>query len=465
MGERRKTRAAGIVGMGVGLLMVVSALGLTGAAAVHGASQRLTLAPIAATPDPTIPSPQNYSYTLNNTPINGTSNLLNNTTAHPWGETYSSVTHCLYVTEDPMTPATMGYVTVLGPSYATLSYPIWGGDNPEGIAWAARYAGEPTAWTAKYTGGILEVADSQSSAISVFGIWDVSTTLTCGALRLLQTDLLPNYVTGGLLVEPFDVVFAASSGLFYTTWYASSMVTATAGSNLICETNTNLVEPTGLSYGLVNGKPAIAVANFQANGWVTAFYGLAASNPCGISTMSLAELDRSEWTVFAPKLMGTSTSGVVNHTSVIAVSDANYGIGSNLYGSGCTLGLPLSHVMAELKPAVGLGCSNSVALDTSLPPNPGALGITYSTYTTLVYEVLSAAAQLCAVTYNHVAVCVPTLGSKSIEVIWFVPPAATVGSPPTPPPSPTPYYNTPAGDGTLVVTDWGSGNLFFSNAF
>jgi YVTN family beta-propeller protein len=424
------------------------------------------------------------------TVIGCTLETLNSTTARPWGEAFDAVNNCVYVTEDPSTPSTMGYVTAWGPSFSPQSYPIPQGDNPQGIAWAPSFAWEPSTWTTSYRGGVLEVADSGSNAISVFGIPYVPGTTghpaapgQCGVVWL-QTDYVTNSVAtpgGQSLQDPWDVVFASIPGFFYVTWAASSAVTAMSGSNLVCETTSGLSNPEGLSY---NGAGAINVANNQSNGWVTQI-PTKAFPYCGSSTTSSPVLDEAVWTVSAPSL-AFNNSSVIPTKNVVAVSDSNYGTSGNLVGDspintgtgGCYYGTPVGHVMGELN-AVGLGCSDSVLLDGATPvapPSPGAYGNAFSTWTHRVYEVLdsndnsstpslaSPGGTLEAVTWSAVYETISTQGTQPIDVIWFVPGTgtyATTGATSFT----TPYYNAPAGDGTLVVTNWGSGSLLVSPTF
>jgi len=454
-----------LVGIGVGALMVVSALGL-GAGALAGASSTVTGAGVGGGKMPTIPPPANYLIPLLGTPIYLSNVTLNTTEDHPWGETYSSLNGCLYVTENPTTALTPGFVTETGPGNAPLSFPIPGGDNPQGIAWARTFTGEPAYWITHYKLGILETANTGTNSITIFGIEPA--TLRCGILVPLQTDQLPDYITGGLLASPWDVVFATTPGFFYTTWANSSMVTATEGSNLVCETDANatLAYPAGLSWDGVGGaKDAVAVANLQPTGWVTVLSGLSAADPCGVFTNSPHVLDESIWTAFAPKVIG-SANGTVGYSKAIAVTDSFTNTGGDVVGPpACTLGAPTSHVLGYLSPTAGLPCVNSVDLDPAGAPSPGAYGAAYSSYTDHVYDVLHINAQLQSVTYNAVSASVLTGGKLPVEVIWFVPLPGTSAPAPSPPPSATPYYNTPAGDGTLVVTDWASGFLFVSNTF
>ena len=430
------------------------------------------------------------NFDSSNVTVIGACGTLNTTTAAPWGEAFDAVNNCVYVTEDPSTPSTMGYVTAWGPSFSPQSYPIPQGDNPQGIAWAKSFAWEPSTWSTSYRGGVLEVADSGSNAISVFGIpYSPGTTGhpaapgQCGVVWL-QTGHVTNAVAspgGQPLQDPWDVVFASSPGLFYVTWAASSAVTAMSGSNLVCETTSGLSNPEGLSY---NGAGAINVANNQSNGWVTQI-PTKAFPYCGYSTTSSPTLDGAIWTVSAPKL-ASSNSSVSPTKNVVAVSDSNYGTAGNLMGDspintgtgGCSGGTPVGHVMGELN-AVGLGCSDSVALDGATPiapPSPGAYGNAYSTFTQRVYEVLNSndnsstpslatpGGTLEAVTWSAVYETISTQGTQPIDVIWFVPGTgtfATTGATSFT----TPYYNAPAGDGTLVVTNWGSGSLLVSPTF
>jgi YVTN family beta-propeller protein len=146
---------------------------------------------------------------------------------HPWGEAYDPDNGCLYVTEDPMTsPASQGYLTYLGPSQRTpTSLVIPGGLNPQGIAWARSYYGEPVPWVSFFPDGILMIADSGSNSVSVFGLGipGLSGNRSSCFAEFIQTDSnLTNWVNGAQLTDPWDVVFDAQTGLFYVTWAMST---------------------------------------------------------------------------------------------------------------------------------------------------------------------------------------------------------------------------------------------------
>lgn len=462
MGARTYSTVAVIGGAAIALLMVLGSVAL--GTPTHGAGGAAggSLSSVRSR-DPPVIAPATYSMSLNGTPIFGSSNTIVN--AHPWGVAYDSVNGCLYVT-DQAAAGGMGYVIALGPSDAPLAFPIWGGDQPQGVAWAKTYDGEPSIYKTTYNQGILTVADTGSNTLSVFGIRAV-TSSRCDGVQFIQTDTLPDWSTGfSPLQDPWDVVFATSPGLFYTTWTTSHVLTGTAGSDLLCESNTSMPDPTGLSYnGLGGAKSAVAVANNNTNfGEVTQVRGLSATNAgCGTTSTSAFDLDQPIWTVYAPKVDNTTPAGPVAYADVIAVSDSAQGGAGDLAG-GCAPGSPGFHVMAELDPTT-LGCDNSVALDAVGSPNPGAYGITYSSFSHRVYEAMYDEGTLESVTWSAVPTVVPSSGGPPVQVIWLVPLPGTFAAAPTPPPSATPYFDAPAGDGTLVLTEIGSGNLLFSNAF
>jgi hypothetical protein len=407
--------------------------------------------------------PPNFTIPLNGTPvINWTGNVtghLNSTTGRPWGEAYDTLNRCLYVTDDPSTPSTQGYLTWLGPTtgYAPTSQqiPLAGGPawNPQGIAWAPSLAG-PASWTAAFRGGILMIADTASNSVSFYGIPASTAAPTCQP-KFLQTDIGINSITGALLLGPWDVVFDAHSRLFYVTWVASNVVQAWSGSSGGCEFFSNLSNPSGLS---TDPRGRLEVANFQPNGWVTEFttfpgdiapWTICAGNPNAIISNPGKELDRSVWTTYATYLLGTN--GTAGAKNIVAVSDSNWNIAGNLQGGCAPVGAPQTHVMAELNDGP-LNCVNSVKLDAPAPPNPGAFGIAYNVRTHHVLEVLAATGHVEGVNFNAVtgAVvsapgCPVSAGYCSVEVIWFPAPAAT-------------WYP----GNTMAVTNWAVGTLYIA---
>jgi len=413
-------------------------------------------------------SPPNTTIPVIGTPVvNWSGNVtgtLNATNGRPWGETYDPVDGCMYVTESPSTPSTQGYITWLGPVTGYLptsqQIPTAGGPafNPQGIAWALRYLGEPAAWINSFRAGILMIADTGSNTVSFYGITGMSTagTVSCQP-QFLQTDVGINWLSGANLLGPWDVVFDARSHLFYVTWSNSNAVQAWGVSLPGCEFFRYLSVPVGLS---TDAAGRLEIANFQANGWVTQyvvsplniFPGVCAGNANAIFSSSPGQLDRSVWTVYAPLLLGNNTS-TRGAKAVVAVSDANWNVAGNLVGAGCVLGSPATHVMGELKDG-SLACLNSVKLDGAAPLNPGAYGIAYNPLTRHVLEVLSATGQVEAVNYNaHLApataaVGCPTSGPSplcSVEVIWFGAPAGS-------------WYP----GNTMAVTNWGVGTLYIA---
>jgi len=431
----------------------------------------------------------NFSVSSGNVTVLESCEKLNATTAAPWGEAFDSANNCLYVTEDPATVATTGYVTAWGPSYPVQSFVIPGGQNPQGIAWARSFAWEPNTWAADYPGGILEVADTGSNAVSVFGVPHASSPAgpaMCDVVWLQTDSITDSMVSPGTPLQgPWDVVFAARPGLFYMTWNVSSVVTGLAGSNPVCETNSDLSNPQGLSY---NGGTAINVANDQPAGYVTQVQTFAYPY-CGPSKSSepiSPGVGGAVWTVSAPALAFNNTT-LGPTKNVLAVSGSEYGSPGDVAGvtpintgnpSGCALvNYTPAHVMEELNQSgVVLGCSNSVRLDGAappFPPSPGAYGNAYSPWTHRVYEVLTSAdnttvpgpgGTLEAVTWSAVYETITTNGTRPIEVIDFVPGAGTF-LPTGMTSAAYPYYDAPADDGTLVVTNWGSGTLLIAPAF
>ena len=474
--------------------------------------------------------PKTYLVDLNNTLIAPNPVIGGNiSAAHPWGEAYDSENSCLYVTEDtPASSTSTGFVTAIGPSFTPLNYPTMG-NSPYGIAWGplkeldvrglGLSATQLRVFDKEFLGGMLLVANYQSSTISVFAV-GATKTGACG-ITLVQVDGYGN--SAGLsLSNPFDIVFDSAVGVFYVTWAASSYVTGLVDSTEICSTNANLTggEPLGLSYNGLPGKLAdINVAVFAANGWDTQIHTIpGAANLCAPDAASAAIFDRAIWTTSAPKIMQNNTS--FSPWNVIAVSDSNYGISGNVEGNnfnagapnhqqnagnGCTYAwpgaagtppFPVGHVMGELNST--LSCSNAVALDGNLtngpaaaapftdPPYPsnagfagGALAVNYSAYTQRAYDVLSAPGNrifsgplvgfstLEAVTWSAVYETVSTRGTLAVDVIWFVPtaghgrPTCVLGAAACA----NPYFDMPAKDGTLIVTNWGSGTLMVSPAF
>jgi len=464
MRHRYGITAAALVTIGVALVMISSTMGIGSNPFGKVGAEGVSVSPVAAghhnvpLPAPSVTIPLNGTNVINWT--GNVTGVLNNSTAHPWGETYDTVNGCLYVTENPAGLAP-GYLTWLGPptGYVPTSQLIPGALNPQGIAWARAYLGEPAYQLAAYKAGILMIADTGSNSVSVYGISLVTVfgTINCQP-TFIQTDgFLYNTVTGGLLVNPWDVIFDTHSHLFYVTFeMASGVVAAFSGSNQGCEFFSHLVDPVGLSADAVG---SLEVANFAGNGWVTElltvgnqFLAVCPGNANAHVSSAPGQLDRSLWTTYATALLSNNgTTGVKN---VIAVSDSNWGIGGNLAGPGfpiapgCVPGGPVAHVMAILKDGP-LTCDNSVQLDAAGSLNPGAFGIAYDTKTHHVLEVLSAVGQVEAVDFTAVtssttaATGCPTSGPCSIEVIWFAPPAAT-------------WY---AGN-TMAVTNWAVGTLF-----
>ena len=397
------------------------------------------------------------------TSLNGTViGALNVSTARPWGEVYDPVNGCLYVTEDPMTsPATQGFLTSLGPFQPPTSVIIPGGLNPQGIAWAPVYYGEPAGWTSLFRDGVVMIADTGSNSVSLFGL-GLPGAVTCVPTFLGTDSFVPNWATGGLLANPWDVAFDLHTRLFYVTWaMAAGAVGAFSGLNPGCEFLSGLADPYGLS---TDKAGTLEVANFGANGWVT---GLAttpvldsAPGVCpGAFKLSTNDLDGPTFTAYAPLVTGNGSRAV----GVIGASDSEYGSPGNLIGPGtppgCTVATPTSHVMAELLDG-SLVCKNSVSLDASTPPpaSPGAYGIAYNAYTHHFLEVLNAQGQVEAVDYTFAfpAITVaPAMAFESVEVIWFAPVAAFLHPY---------YYNAPVGDGTMVVTNWGAGTLYIGAA-
>jgi hypothetical protein len=466
MRQRFGITAAALVTIGVALVMISSTTGTGSNPLGRAATEGVSITSVAASHhNVPLPAPA-VTISLNGTPIiNWTGNLsgvLNNTTGHPWGETYDTANGCMYVTEDPVGVGP-GYLTWLGPptGYAPTSQLIPGALNPQGIAWARAYLGEPAYQLAAYKAGIIMIADTGSNSVSVYGIPLVNFfgTVNCQP-TFIQTDgVLYNTVTGGLLVNPWDVVFDARSHLFYVTFeMAPGVVAAFSGSNQGCEFFAHLTDPVGLS---VDAAGSLEVANFAANGWVTEFLtagnqflATCPGNANAKVSSAPGQLDRSVWTTYAPLLL--PSSGTTGVKSVVAVSDSNWGIGGNLAGpgvpiaAGCVPGGPVAHETAILKDGT-LVCVNSVQLDAAGAPNPGAFGIAYNTKTHHVLEVMSEAGTVEAVDLTAVtstttaATGCPISGTCSIEVIWFAPPAAT-------------WY---AGN-TMAVTNWAVGTLFIA---
>ncbi len=386
---------------------------------------------------------------LCSTPIelpNGTTGgTLNNITCHPWGEAFDPVNRCLYVTENPASPATTGYLTTLGLSQATpVSFPIWGGDNPEGIAWARAYLGEPSNLVTYFSGGVLLIADSGSNGLSLFGLTPNSTKPLCWPTFLGTESFYVNWHNGTPLVSPFDVAFARTSRLFYVTWYGSSVVGAYSGLNPGCQIYINVSAPAGLSFGY----GSIYIANFQDNGWVTALPAVTSNalpGLCGPVTTSAPILDRPIWTTPAPAL-DEAPSGT---PTMIATSDGDWSVPRNVQGlpiSGCALGTPSSNVAGYLSRS-SLACIDSVNLPSLVsPPVRLSYGDTYAPTTHHVYTVLQSLGDLTATGYLD-NIGVYGVGSMPVEVVWF--------------PSPNVYPFLGPGDptGEVVVTNWGSGTL------
>ncbi len=398
----------------------------------------------------------NVTVPLCSTPIfgGGPNSTLNNTTCRPWGEAFDPVTGCLFVTEDPATPATMGYLTALGPGNPIFSVPIPGGDNPQGIAWARAYLGEPAGWSTLFPGGILLVADTGSNGLSLFGMKDIPGTPPCLPTFLGTMNFYVNWNSGAQLASPFDVVFGLKSHLFYVTWYGSNVTGAYSGLTPGCELF-NLSKPAGLSYGY----GFIYIANFMANGWVTSML-LAPTNVLpGACTTAVANsapiLDRGVWTTPAPVVFGEPTTA----GPLVATSDANWGIAGNLIGTGCATGTPTGAVVGLLNRA-SLACLNStLLLNGSAPPVTPALnsyGDTWARTTRHVYTVVqnlttATPGMVEATTYSAVFATEP-VGITPIEVIWI--------------PSLAPFFTpTPATAGMLVVTNLDSGTLTMMTAF
>ena len=451
--------------------------------------------------------------------LNGTPTLtspfggppLNNTTAHPWGEAFDPSNGCLYVTEDPATPATVGYVTAIGPTPVfnpVESFPTGvasgAGFNPLGIAWAPSYPGAPVA----YPGGFLLVADSQSNGLSLFGMPDPNGTSFCWPV-LLGTDdayaYTPNSFSQVPLASPYNVVFGrqagtaavklgAAPGLFYVSWqngYVAAIAGLAEGRVLA-----NLTDPLGLSYAGPNGysfspEGYLEIPNFAGNGWVTSYkiaptdISPAGAPALGAVSNSAKTLDGALWTVTAPRLQFQPNLTKMAQ-DVVATSDSNFGINGNIQGGGgasfgdvpgCTPGTPLGGVMGELSFPTALGCLNAVG--TTFQPFPAnaplSYGNTWARSTGDVYQVVPLFAsnpfpgspgEVESVTYTQVACgagCAPGTGAGAgvgllpIEVIWTSNVIGTV---------PVNFLGFgSATTGTLVVTAYGSGSVSFLPAF
>lgn len=451
-------------------------------------------------------------------PLNGTAvfssnpfvgKTLNNTTARPWGEAYDPVNGCLYVTEDPTTPATVGFVTVIGPTNTSLpiSFPTGvapgEGFNPLGLAWAPSYPGAPVA----YPGGFLLVADSQSNGLSLFGMTDPNNASFCWPDLLGTVDTYvyaPNGLGPTSLASPYDVVFGrqtgasavklgAAPGLFYVSWQ-NGYVAAFAG---LSEGRVvaGLTDPLGLSYGGPNGYSAgpngyLEIPNFAPNGWVTSYriaptdIGPAGAPALGAVSNSAKTLDEPVWTAIAPRLqLEPNASKVVRE--VVATSDSSMGVNGNLQGGGgtsfgdvpgCALGSPpLGGVMGELAYPTALGCVNAVGTTDQPVPAlaPLSFGNTWAASTEDVYQVApyyptdplaSFPGFVESVTSTQVAcgaACTTSWGAGvgfgPIEVIWASNALGTVG---------VDFIGLgSASTGTLIVTAYGEGVVSFLPAF
>jgi len=459
--------------------------------------------------------PITESFGLNGTPtlpVPAGGPPLNNTTAHPWGEAYDPSNSCLYLTEDPSTPATTGYVTAIGPTPVPgliMSFPtgVVGTDgfNPLGIAWALSYAGAPTG----YPGGFLLVADSQSNELSLFGLPDPNGSTFCWPVLLGAADAYayaPSAVARVPLSSPYNVVFGhqagpsaaklgAAPGLFYVSWqngYVAAFAGLAEGRVLA-----NLTDPLGLSYAGPNGyafspNGYLEIPNFAPNGWVTSYkvaptdIGPAGAPALGAVTNSAKSLDQVVWTVTAPFLQ-TQPNATHATRAVVATSDSNFGINGNIQGGGgtsfgdvpgCTPGTPLGGVMGELAFPTALGCLNAVG--TTLQPVPAnaplTFGSTWARSTQDVYQVVPYFAtnptpsypegEVESVTFTQVGcglLCAPGTGAGPgvglypIEVIWTSNAIGTV---------PVNFFGLgSATTGTLIVTVYGSGSVAFLPAF
>jgi len=401
------------------------------------------------------------------TPITSPSGLvigsLNVSTARPWGETYDPVNGCLYVTEDPMTsPATQGFLTSFGPFQPPTSVLIPGGLDPQGIAWAGVYYGEPAPWATQFRDGVVMIADTGSNSVSLFGL-GIPGAVTCHPTFLGTLPFVPNWATGGLLTNPWDVVFDLHTRLFYVTWsMAAGVVQAFSGLNPGCQFLSGTVAPLGLS---TDAHGVLEVANGGVNGWVTGLVATpvldAAAGICtGAMTVSASELSDPTFTAFAPVVVGNGSGRAVN---VVAATDASYGNPGDLIGPGlppgCAVGTPTDHQMAELKDGT-LVCLNSVSLDASTPPptNPGAYGIAFNGYTHHFLVALNSQGEVEAADYTFAFPGIPVAPAasfESVEVVWFVPAAAFVA----------PYYfNAPVGEGTMAGTNWAAGSVYLGAA-
>jgi hypothetical protein len=402
---------------------------------------------------------------LNGTPIispNGTViGSLNNSTAHPWGEAYDPLNHCLYVTEDPMTATGKAYLTFLGPTNpvpTTLVIP--GASDPQGIAWAVNFMGEPAAYATAFRYGVLAIADTGSNSISLYGVpLTTSANANCKPVFLGTGIGYFDYSSGALLATPWDIVFDLHTHLFYVTWESSNVVLALSGLAMGCEFLGNTSSPVGLS---TDPAGNLLVANFMPNGWITQFRttpGLAGdalpATICvgaSVAKVSPPIMDLPVWPVYAPLLYPLRGTVLRN---LVAVSDSSFNWPANLQGVGCSLAAPATHVMAELNDT-GLGCSNSVKLDAAPPPlvSPGAFGIAYNTITHHVLEVLNEQGVVEGVDYTTVVLSAAAAPAahvyESVEVIWFDP--NTVAS--------RAFYNWAATGGSMVVTNWAVGTLY-----
>jgi hypothetical protein len=456
MGRLRKVWiASGAIGV-AGVLACVALL--SGFVSLAAATHPAAVSGPAGGSDPAITIP------LNGTPIvlpNGSAiGALNNTTGHPWGEVYDAKNFCLYVTEDPSTNPGQGYLTFLGPTSTPKSIVIPGGMNPTGIALAPAYLGEPAAWHLAFPGGILAVADSQSNAVSFFGV-PLNTaigTVGCQPLFLETVGFVPDWtVPGQLLQNPYDVVFDTHTGMFYVSWPTSNVVSAFDGPAVGCEFSDNLSTPVGLSVDL---KGSLNVANFQANGWVTQLATTpihdAAPGACTHNvptSVSAKTYDRAEWTVYAPLLYSNTTTNIGRN--IVAVSDSNFNIGGNIVGTPpCVVGTPAVTALGELNDA-GLPCVSSAASLAPPLPVPGLYGLAYNAKTHHVIATVNALGMVEAfgfgVAYPPIPVA-PPMPTESIEVIWFAPSTAAALA----------YYQGTPAMGSMVVTNWGAGTLFMA---
>ena len=411
---------------------------------------------------------------LNNTPIlspsGGVIGTLNNTTARPWGETYDPKNSCLYVTEDPQaapgaagkgppkpTPALQGYLTYVGPGVGPASVPIPGGLGPQGVAWALHFYGETAAWKTAFPGGILAVADTGSNAVSIFGIPPLPTgAIGCAPVPLGTVGSIPEWTLATtFLTQPWDIVFDLHTLLFYATW-GTGIVSAFAGLSPGCQFSAALSSPSGLS---VDAKGQLEVANNLTNGWVTelnttpvldAAPGVCTGNvPAAVSA---ATLDGAVWTVPAPLVQAVASPTPVVRL-VIGVSDSEQGTAGNLLGTGCTTGTPALGVVGELDNPT-LACRSSVLIAGGPPPpgSPQTYGMAYNAKTHHILAVDNWMGQVEGFAFNSVvgvALAAPPMPFESVDVVWFLPSAASLAF----------WQGTPAA-GSMVVTNWGAGTLF-----